>query len=165
MAVLAEASDSPVATTEFRAALDALGIAQHRAAKLFGVGPRSIRRWRDGARRVPCGVSLVVRLMACGAVTTDQVEQAAVRTNGGASLGAPAPLLVSAPEQSAAAGAEAAALAGPDLSTAEKVCALAQTPAVGPAAILGALSFTSAAVQLPSGPIASGTTPWPTRRR
>ena len=37
MAIPAEASDLAVATTEFRATLDALGIAQHRVAQLFGV--------------------------------------------------------------------------------------------------------------------------------
>ena len=51
-----------VVRTEFHATLDALGIAQHRAAKLFGVGPRSMRRWQDGDRRVPCGVGIVLRL-------------------------------------------------------------------------------------------------------
>ena len=126
MAVHAEASDSAVAATEFRATLAALGIAQHRVARLFGVGPRSVRRWQDGDRRVPCGVSLVVRLLACGAVTVDQVEQVAVaipaRTNGSAKPEPPAPLLVApAPEQSALARAEAATLADPGLTTAEKV--------------------------------------------
>ena len=126
MAIHAEASDPSVATTEFRATLDALGIAQHRVAQLFGVGPRSVRRWQDGDRRVPCGVGIVLRLLAAGAVTVDQVEQAAVaipaRTNGSAKPGPPAPLLVApAPEQSAVAPAEAAALADPGLTTAEKV--------------------------------------------
>ena len=65
----------------------------------------------------------------CGAVTVAQVEQAAVpipaRTNGSAKPGPPAPLLVApAPEQSVVARAEAAALADPGLTTAEKVCAL-----------------------------------------
>jgi hypothetical protein len=80
-----------MARTEFRATLDALGIAQHRVAQLFGVGPRSVRRWQDGDRRVPCGVGIVLRLLAAGAVTVAQVEQAAIRTNGSAKLGTPAP--------------------------------------------------------------------------
>jgi hypothetical protein len=58
--------------------LGALGIAQHRVAKLFGVGPRSVRRWQCGDRRVPCGVHIVLRLLAAGTVTLAQVEQAAV---------------------------------------------------------------------------------------
>ena len=119
-----------MATTEFRATLGALGIAQHRVAQLFGVGPRSVRRWQDGDRRVPCGVGIVLRLLAAGMVTIAQVEQAAVaipaRTNGGAKPEPPAPLLVApAPEQSVVARAEAAALADPGLTTAEKVVALA----------------------------------------
>ena len=61
MAIPAEASNSPVVGTEFRATLDALGIAQHRVAQLFGVGPRSVRRWQDGDRRIPCGIGIVLR--------------------------------------------------------------------------------------------------------
>jgi hypothetical protein len=66
------------AADEFRATLGALGIAQRRVAQLFGVGPRSVRRWQCGDRRVPCGVGIVLRLLAAGAVTVAQVEQAAV---------------------------------------------------------------------------------------
>jgi hypothetical protein len=115
-----------VATTEFREALDALGIAQGRIAQLFGVGPRSVRRWRDGDRRVPVGIEIVFRLLAAGMVTVAQLEQVAVptpvRANGGAKPVAPVPLPSEpAPEQAA----EAAALANPDLTTGEKVAALA----------------------------------------
>ena len=130
MAIHAEANDPSVAGTEFRATLGALGLAQHRIAQLFGVGPRSVRRWQGGERRVPCGVGIVLRLLAAGAVTIAQVEQAAVAvptwTNGSAKREPPAPLSVApAPERSAAAPAEAATLADPGLSTAEKVVALA----------------------------------------
>ena len=111
--------------TNLAATLGALGLAQHRVAQLFGVGPRSVRRWQHGDRRVPCGVSIVIRLLAAGVVTVAQVEQAAVpvsaRTNGSDKPEPSAPLLVEpAPEQSAL-----AALADPSLSTAERVCALA----------------------------------------
>jgi hypothetical protein len=88
-----------VATTEFHATLSALGLAQDRVAKVFGVGPRSVRRWQHGDRRVPCGVRIVLRLLAAGAVTLAQVEQAAapipVRTNGSAEPESPALLLSS----------------------------------------------------------------------
>jgi len=91
--------------TEFRATLASLGITQHRVAQLFGVGPRSVRRWQAGDRRVPFGVAIVLRLLAAGVVTITQVEQVAVstpaQTNGG---GAP--------------------LADPGPTTAEKVCKL-----------------------------------------
>ena len=119
MAVHVEASDSAVAATEFRANLDALGIAQHRVARLFGVGARTIKRWRTGDRHVPYGVSVVFRLLVAGSVSIDQVEQAAVavpaRINGSAKPGPPPLLVAPAPEQSATAPAAAAALAAPDL--------------------------------------------------
>jgi GcrA cell cycle regulator len=130
MTTHAEASDSAVAATEFRATFDALGLTQQRVARWFNVGARSIRRWRDGERRVPCGVGIVLRLLAAGLVTIDQVERAAgaipAQTNG-AELGASAPLPgAPAPEQSALAPAAAAALADPEnLTTAAKVVALA----------------------------------------
>ena len=120
---MTEASDLSVA--EFREALGALGLAQHRVAQLFNVGPRSVRRWQHGDRRVPCGVGIVLRLLAAGAVTVAQIEQAAVpisaRTNGSAKSEPPAPLLLEpAPEPT-----QAAAPADSGLTIAEKVCALA----------------------------------------
>jgi hypothetical protein len=48
------------AATEFRVALGAFNITQRRAAKLFNVTPRHIRRWQHGDRNVPHTVSLVV---------------------------------------------------------------------------------------------------------
>jgi hypothetical protein len=131
------------AATEFARALDALGIAQRQAARLFNVNVRHIRRWRHGDRRLPHGISLVVRLLAMGIITVDQVERAAVlaetedaqtgakprhshrdlvRTNGGANPRPPAPFVVSpAPEQRT----KAAVPADLDQTTAEKVFALA----------------------------------------
>jgi hypothetical protein len=101
-----------MAPTEFHEALRTLGLAQQRVAALFGVGPRSVRRWQYGDRRVPCGVGIVFRLLAEGAVTVEQVERAVVplsaRMNGGAEL--PAPFIVeSALEESALALVEATA--------------------------------------------------------
>ena len=85
-----------MAPTEFHEALGTLGLAQQRVAQLFGVGPRSVRRWQYGERRVPCGVDIVVRLLAAGMVTVEQVEQAASlipsRTNGGPEPSAPLPV-------------------------------------------------------------------------
>jgi hypothetical protein len=79
--------------TEFHQTLGSLNLAQQRVAALFDVSPRAVRRWRDGERRVPCGVDIVVHLLAAGAVTIDQVERAAVhRTNGGAAPSAPLPV-------------------------------------------------------------------------
>jgi hypothetical protein len=102
-----------MAPTEFHEALGTVGIAQQRVAALFGVGPRSVRRWQYGDRRVPCGVGIVFRLLAAGVVTFEQVEQAAVPfvawTNGGTkpeppvvepALEPPAPLPLEPPSES-----------------------------------------------------------------
>jgi hypothetical protein len=128
MAIPAEASDLSVARTEF----DALGIAQHRLARWFAVSVRSVRRWQAGDRCTPCGVAILMRLLAAGAVSVEEVEAVVAipaRTNGSAKPGAPAPLLGEpAPEQSALARTKAATHADPGLTTAEKVCAL--TPEV-----------------------------------
>src|SRR5262245_6137747 len=101
------------ATTEFGAALDTLDIPQSRAAKLFRVSARHVRRWRSGARRPPPGVAVVVRLMMAGKVKIADVEQAAVPANDDAKGKPPAPLRAApAPEeQSASARAKTAALA------------------------------------------------------
>ena len=117
------------ATTEFRAALNGLGLTQHHIARLFTVNPRTVRHWRYGDRRLPRGVAIVLRLLATGVVTVEQVEAAALvstQTNDGAKPEPPAPLLVEpALDQSALARARAAARADPGLTTAEKVIALA----------------------------------------
>jgi hypothetical protein len=114
------------APTEFRVTLDALGIPQQRVAELFGVGPRTVRRWRDGDRRTPCGVRIVLRLLVAKVVSVDQLEEvaASAQTNGSTKPVPPAPLRVeSVPEQKALARAEIAA--DPNPSIAEKVVALA----------------------------------------
>jgi hypothetical protein len=126
MALHAKASD--LAATELCKTFGVLGLSQRRIAQLFGVGPRSVRRWQHGDRRVPCGVDIVLRLLAAGAVTVAQVEEAAApvpaRINGSVRLEPFASLLGDpAPEQSALAPTKAVTLADPDLTTAEKVCA------------------------------------------
>jgi hypothetical protein len=108
-------------TTEFARALDVLNLTQLRAAQLFGVNVRHVRRWGRGDRRVPRGVDIVLRLLAAGAISIDQVEQAAVlipaRTNGSAKPELPASLLIEP--------TPAPAPTDLDLTTAEKVFALA----------------------------------------
>src|SRR5215831_10253624 len=69
-----EASDP--AAIEFREPFAALGRTS-RIAELFAVQPREARRWRDGTRRIPRGVQLVLRLFAAGVITTDDIERAA----------------------------------------------------------------------------------------
>jgi len=126
-----EASD--LATTGF-ATLDVLGLTQCRIARWFGVGPRSVRRWKSGTRRTPRSVSIVLRLLAAGTVTVAQVEKVAVpvpaRTNGSTKPVPPAPPPAApAPKQSASARrrAKTATLVGPGSTTpvVEQVVALA----------------------------------------
>jgi hypothetical protein len=94
------------AATEFARTLDMLDVTQLRIARLFGTTPRTIRRWRDGTRRTQRGVDIVLRLLAAGAITVAQVEEAAAdpapaRANGGGAKGEPpAPLRAEpAPEE------------------------------------------------------------------
>ena len=97
---------------ELRATLDTLGVTQRRAARLFNVSPRHIRRWRSGDRRVPHAVGIVCNLLTMGAVTVEQAEAAApvsARTNGSAKGELP---VEPEPEQSALVRAEVSAFAG-----------------------------------------------------
>jgi hypothetical protein len=125
------------AAIEFCEMLGALGLAQQHVAQLFSVGTREVRRWKSGTRRVPHGVGVVLRLLAAGAVTVEQVEQAAVpvpaRMNGSAGLESPAFLGEPAPE--------AATLVDSILTTAEKVCALTSNACRWPCGDPGHLDF------------------------
>jgi len=116
MALHAETSDLSVVAAEFRATLDTLGVTQRRAARLFNVSPRHIRRWQRGDRNVPHTVGLVVNLLAAGVITVSQAEAAApvpALTNGSTKDEPPAE---PASDQSASACTEVGALA--DLSPA-----------------------------------------------
>src|SRR5262245_13290473 len=117
------------AADEFRETLGTLGLAQCHVARLFAVGPRSVRRWQHGQRRVPLGIVIVCRLLAAGAIPVDQVEAVvpvSARANGGAKPESLAPLPVaSAPEQSALARAETVVPATSGSTVAEQVLALA----------------------------------------
>jgi GcrA cell cycle regulator len=129
MAIHTESSDLSASAIELRATLGALDLTPRHTARLFGVRARAVRRWQAGARHVPAGVGIVLRLLAAGTVTVAQVEQAAVPIpvwkNGSAKPEPPAPLLGEpAPEPSALALAKAATLAASGLGTAEKVVAL-----------------------------------------
>jgi hypothetical protein len=60
-----------------RETLGVLGLPQVRVAKLLGVRPRHLRRWRRGDRPIPHGVGIVLQLLSAGTVTLAQVEEAA----------------------------------------------------------------------------------------
>jgi hypothetical protein len=116
-----------------------LDVAQHRLAQLFGVSPRSVRRWRDGKRRTPYGVQLVLNLLATEAISITELERAAVRINGGAK---PVPHRIEpVPEQKALARAETATLADLGPTTAERVWELAAGCCCWPIGDPGASGF------------------------
>lgn len=48
---------------EYRSALDKLEMTQGTAGALFGVGPRTSRRWALDEAKVPVPVSMILRLM------------------------------------------------------------------------------------------------------
>lgn len=48
---------------EYRAALSAVGLTQQAAAKLFGAGERTARRWATGEQPIPASVELCLILM------------------------------------------------------------------------------------------------------
>ena len=48
---------------EFRNALERLEMTQSVAGELFGVGPRSSRRWALNEARVPVAVAMLLKLM------------------------------------------------------------------------------------------------------
>jgi hypothetical protein len=105
------------AATEFQETFTTLGLTQTRIAELFNVTPRHVRRWYHGDRNVPHTIGLVVNLLAMGAVTVDQVAQAATastpaRTNGSTKPGPQAPRSVEPTP------------ADPGLTTTRKVLAL-----------------------------------------
>jgi hypothetical protein len=114
-------------TTEFRVMLGELGFEQQRVAQLFGVKPRNLRRWRRGDRPIPHGIQILLRLLAIGAVTVAQVEEAAKTVTSSDAMASGN--LSTADKVCAfkAATSPDAAAASRDLSTADKVCALTPT--------------------------------------
>lgn len=61
--------------TEFRGALDRLGLSQIRAAKLFGVTDRASRSWALGENKIPQSVAILLRLLTAGKITLLDLNQ------------------------------------------------------------------------------------------
>jgi hypothetical protein len=61
---------------QFRATLDRLGLSQVGAARLFGADPRTARRWALGERDIPETVAVLLRLMAAGKITAEDIDAA-----------------------------------------------------------------------------------------
>jgi DNA-binding transcriptional regulator YiaG len=55
--------------TQFRAALDRLGLSQVRAATIFGVTDRASRSWALGENKIPHAVAVLLRLLVTGKIT------------------------------------------------------------------------------------------------
>lgn len=61
---------------QFRTALARLDLSQVGAAHLVGADPRTARRWALDERSVPTSVAIILRLLAAGKITLDDVERA-----------------------------------------------------------------------------------------
>jgi hypothetical protein len=61
-------------STEYRAAIASLGLSQGGASRLFGVDPRTSRRWALGELPVPRPVALCLLLMLANCVSAEDAE-------------------------------------------------------------------------------------------
>jgi len=109
------------AADELRTMLDTFG--QQRAARLFATSSRNLRRWRDGTRRIPHGIGIVIGLLTAKMITVDEIE-AVIPVN--TRPEPPAPVEPAPEEQSASARARTATRAdpGPTTGVVKQVCAL-----------------------------------------
>ena len=62
-------------SAELRAILDQLHITQQAAARLLGHHRRSMEKWA-GDRQIPAALAIVLRLLAAGRITADDIERA-----------------------------------------------------------------------------------------
>ncbi len=63
--------------TQYQASLNRLGLSQVGAARLFGVDPRTSRRWVAGDLVIPRAVALALRLMVAHGVGLEEAERLA----------------------------------------------------------------------------------------
>lgn len=62
--------------TDFRNTLASLGLSQSEASRVLGVTSRAVRMWVAGDRAVPEPLAKLVKLLASGKVTVDDVRDA-----------------------------------------------------------------------------------------
>ena len=67
--------------TEYREAIKSLGLSQVGASRLFGVDPRTSRRWAIGELPVPRAVALCLILMMAHGVSAADAERAITASN------------------------------------------------------------------------------------
>lgn len=61
--------------SEYRDAIERLGLSQVGASRLFGIDPRTSRRWALGELPVPRAVVLCLRLMLANGVSADEARR------------------------------------------------------------------------------------------
>jgi hypothetical protein len=61
--------------TQFRSALDRLGLSQLGAARLFRADGRTARRWALGERTVPKTVAILLKLMLAEKITAADIDE------------------------------------------------------------------------------------------
>lgn len=62
--------------TDFRSIIEGLHLTQMEASRVLGVSGRAVRAWIAGDRAIPEPLAKLLRLLASGAVTVDQVRDA-----------------------------------------------------------------------------------------
>jgi DNA-binding transcriptional regulator YiaG len=62
--------------TQFRAALAKLDLSQLGAARLFGVGERTPRRWIAGDSEIPEMAAILLRLLLAKKISAEDIEGA-----------------------------------------------------------------------------------------
>lgn len=63
--------------TEYRTAIARLGLSQVGAARLFGVDPRTSRRWALGEQPIPRAVAMCLRMMVSHDVSAAEAQSMA----------------------------------------------------------------------------------------
>lgn len=61
---------------QFRTTLDRIGLSQVAASKLLQVNDRTVRTWALDQSPIPHAVAILLRLLASGAISLDDVEKA-----------------------------------------------------------------------------------------
>ena len=62
--------------SQFRNALDRLGLSQLGAARLLGADGRTARRWALGERSIPPTVAILLRLLMADRITAEDIDAA-----------------------------------------------------------------------------------------
>jgi DNA-binding transcriptional regulator YiaG len=61
---------------QFQEAIDTAGLSQRATGRLLGHDERTVRKWVAGKSAIPPAVAIVLRLLASGKITLDDVTDA-----------------------------------------------------------------------------------------